>query len=327
MRPLVSVIIPVYNVGEYIEQCLRSVMSQSYSNLEIIVVDDGSTDSTFDICSRLAQEDNRILIIHIENSGVSVARNVALKNAKGEYIGFIDGDDLIEPKMYEILMNQMSASTSDIVICGFDNKEHITHCSLETVWKEYTSDVFMEQSFFSSTVQVERTLWHMLFKRKTLEGLQFDSDLINGEDNLFILKAYLKAENISLTSKVLYHYIKRKNSLTTSNFSKEKVVSRFESSMRQAQILQEKYPKHLKQIKRKALIDCVNFSKKLIENRVQDEELFDRAVSCSKFYVDSCDMSAHGFWIYGNLLACGWKAFYCAYYVVTLIKKLLLRGR
>ena len=100
---LISVIVPVYNIEKYIERCVRSICVQTYKNLEILLVDDGSTDGSGEICERLAKEDERIRVFHKENGGSSSARNLGIREAKGEYLGFIDSDDYIEPDMYELL--------------------------------------------------------------------------------------------------------------------------------------------------------------------------------------------------------------------------------
>ena len=99
--PLITVIVPVYNILEYLPRCVRSITAQSYRNLEILLVDDGSTDGTGDLCERLAEEDGRIRVFHKENGGTSAARNLGLAHASGEYVGFVDSDDYIEPDMYE----------------------------------------------------------------------------------------------------------------------------------------------------------------------------------------------------------------------------------
>ena len=102
--PLITVIVPVYNIKDYLPRCVRSITAQTYPQLEIILVDDGSTDGTGELCDRLAKEDGRIRVYHKENGGSSSARNLALAHAAGEYVGFVDSDDYIDPRMYELLM-------------------------------------------------------------------------------------------------------------------------------------------------------------------------------------------------------------------------------
>lgn len=116
--PLISIIVPVYNVEPYVSKCLESILRQTYQNIEIIIIDDGSTDGGSDICDAYAHKDKRIKVIHQSNEGVSGARNVGLRIAKGEFIGFVDSDDWIEADMYEYLLQNIQQQDADIAICG-----------------------------------------------------------------------------------------------------------------------------------------------------------------------------------------------------------------
>ena len=122
---MISVIVPVYNVENYLDRCIASIVSQSYKELEIILVDDGSSDSSGSICDEWAKKDNRILVLHQNNAGVSSARNAALRIAKGDFIAFVDSDDYIDKNMYSLLLSSADNET-DICVCGFntvsDNK-------------------------------------------------------------------------------------------------------------------------------------------------------------------------------------------------------------
>ena len=119
MEKLVSVIIPAYNIERYISRCLDSIMAQTYNNLEIIVIDDGSKDQTAEILDDYQKRDSRIIVVHKENGGVSSARNNGLDIATGDYISFVDGDDLIESNMYEILVKILEKEKTDIAHCGY----------------------------------------------------------------------------------------------------------------------------------------------------------------------------------------------------------------
>lgn len=119
-RPLVTVIVPVYNIEEYLARCVRSICKQSYSNLEIILVDDGSTDGSLALCKELQKEDSRIRVFHKENGGSSSARNLAIEEAKGQYLGFVDSDDYIEPQMYEMLVEALQRHDAQIAQVGRD---------------------------------------------------------------------------------------------------------------------------------------------------------------------------------------------------------------
>ena len=122
MDTLISVIVPVYNVEKYLKRCVASIQKQTYSYLQIILVDDGSTDSSGQLCDQLAKCDARIKALHKENGGLSSARNYGLDYADGDVIAFVDSDDYIHPKMYEQMMQAMKESHSDMVICGFQEK-------------------------------------------------------------------------------------------------------------------------------------------------------------------------------------------------------------
>ena len=116
---MISVIVPVYKVEPYLNQCVESILCQTYSDLEILLVDDGSPDRCGQICDEYAKQDCRVKVFHTRNEGLSAARNLGLQNAKGEYIGFVDSDDWIEPEMYEVLLKRLEETESNVCICGF----------------------------------------------------------------------------------------------------------------------------------------------------------------------------------------------------------------
>ena len=116
--PLISIIVPVYNVKDYVEKCLDSICGQSYTNLEIVVVDDGSTDGSGELCDAYALKDQRVKVIHRDNRGVSTVRNEGLDIAQGEYIGFVDGDDWVDGDMYEFLYELLIVNEADISVCS-----------------------------------------------------------------------------------------------------------------------------------------------------------------------------------------------------------------
>ena len=120
---MISIIVPVYNVDKYIERCIQSIINQTYKNLEIILIDDGSTDKSGAICDKYSKIDNRINVIHKKNGGLSEARNVGLDIARGDYIGFVDSDDYIHPQMYELLYKNLIGTSADISIIKHIRKE------------------------------------------------------------------------------------------------------------------------------------------------------------------------------------------------------------
>ena len=173
--PLLTIIIPVYNTEKYLERCVESVRNQTYDNLEIILIDDGSTDASGGICDRLAEEDGRIVVLHKKNGGQSSARNMGLDIATGELIGFVDSDDYIVPDMYETLYNLMNEYEAEISCCNFEKRGLKGH-------EEYNSDVLDEVSVFSREESLKTLLeckriayvvWNKLYKRKTF-GIHTD---------------------------------------------------------------------------------------------------------------------------------------------------------
>lgn len=211
-RPLISVIVPMYNCGEYIESCLASLVGQTYENIEIIVVDDGSTDNGGDICRTFAERDGRIKYIYQQNGGVSAARNNALDHVNGEWISFCDSDDYAEPDMLEHLIRTALGSNADIVQCGVmiefsDRSEQLPCPEREQTVSDFSQAEKSALRFYGKTV------YPKLFRRELLNGLRFDSTYPIGEDMLFGVQAAMRAKKIVMTNEYKYHYFQRAGSV------------------------------------------------------------------------------------------------------------------
>lgn len=205
----ISVIIPVYNAEPFLPACLDSVLAQTHRELEIILIDDGSTDGSGGICDRYAARDSRIRVIHLENGGVSRARNRGLELATGELISFIDSDDTMEPDMYELLVQCMEEHHADISHCGY---KHLVRDEIRLVHdtrqirpqtREEALNCFVSGTLFGGG------LWNKLFRRSLLEGLSFREDLKNNEDILFNFEAFSRAECSVFADYALYNYVAR----------------------------------------------------------------------------------------------------------------------
>lgn len=213
---LISIIIPIYNADKYLSDCIDSLLSQTYNNLEIILVDDGSTDNSGKICDDYAKKDKRIKVIHKQNGGVSSARNQGLDIAKGDYIAFVDPDDYVLPDMYKTLLRVIQNTNTDIVICGSTTTDiHGTTC------KSYfpTNNNFVYSKFvdwFQDFIEYGnlQVVWNKLFKKNILIGHSFDTDLVRAEDVNFLLDVTKNNYHIALCPKVFYYYVKRKTSAT-----------------------------------------------------------------------------------------------------------------
>ena len=160
-----SIIVPVYNTAQYLPQCIESILKQSFKNWELILIDDGSTDGSAEICEEWAQKDARIKVIHKVNSGQADSRNQALEICQGAYIGFVDSDDWIEESMYEVLMNDLKTTNSDIAICNhYDESKNKTLCK-NVSDKRYILKNQEIQEFVIKD-KIKSYIWQMLFKRE-----------------------------------------------------------------------------------------------------------------------------------------------------------------
>lgn len=214
---MISVIVPVYNTVQYLNQCLGSIRCQTYEDIEVILVDDGSTDGSPEICDAYADRDSRVKVIHKENGGLVSARKAGLKAAIGEYIGYVDSDDWIEPDMYEKLLTALTDGKADIAMCGRfedtgDTSRKVCHgipagrydkrALIEKIFpRMIVNDAFFEWGIFPG-------VWDKLFRKECLEPFQMtvDERLTMGEDAVCTYPALLHAESICILDECLYHY-------------------------------------------------------------------------------------------------------------------------
>lgn len=208
--PMISVIIPVYNTEEYIERCVQSVLGQTFQYFEIILVNDGSTDQSGAVCSRLAEAYDKIKVIHQENQGVSVARNRGLEESCGTYISFIDSDDWLEPEMYQRMVDAMLEYDSDIAACDFnevriqeDNEKDVLR---KNVWGKYKSDTVLSGRQMMCELCRTMTLWNKLIKRSLIAESCFDQELSYGEDAYFFMQQLIKASSAVVVPYYGYNY-------------------------------------------------------------------------------------------------------------------------
>lgn len=224
MNPLISIIVPIFNVENYLEQCIQSIVNQTYRNLEIILLDDGSSDRCPQICDKWATKDNRIKVIHKKNGGVSSARNYGLKISKGKYIGFVDSDDYVNPTMYEELLNCLIKTNTKISICGYyelNAHETIPKCIPNNV---ISSDKFLEYIFNDTFVSV---LWNKLFSRELFfdnnKLILFNEDIYLGEDALMLVSVAKTGVTVSTYNKCLYNYRILNNGLSQGIINNNKI--------------------------------------------------------------------------------------------------------
>ena len=218
IKEKISIIVPVYNVEAYLERCVESILKQTYTNLEILLVNDGSTDKSGELCDKLALRDHRIRVIHKENGGLSDARNRGIDEASSNLIGFIDSDDYIDEDMYETLYRQMVASKADLSMCGHYDVYHqipekqVAEIKTWELMPEEAIKMVMEAKILSVTAV------NKLYKKALFEQLRFRIGKI-AEDAFIMVDLIHQCSKIVATNEKKYYYVHRENSITTQKFS------------------------------------------------------------------------------------------------------------
>lgn len=224
---LVSVVVPVYNSEVFLERCVNSILNQTYNNIEVILINDGSNDSSGEICDLLARQDKRVKVLHQPNSGVSTARNNGINKAKGKFIQFVDSDDYIEDIMTEILIKEMNKEL-DIVMCGYkrinidtNGKEIITNSNVYK--KSYINKKeFLEDFGVYFKDMYINFIWNKLYRADIIKDndIYYDKSIGWGEDLIFNL-SYLKyCDKISIIEDLFYNYVNYNDGSITSTFNK-----------------------------------------------------------------------------------------------------------
>lgn len=220
MTPLVSVIVPVYNVDKYLSKCLETLIRQTYRNIEIILVDDGSNDLSGLICEKYSRKDKRIYAFHKTNGGLSSARNFGIKKATGKYLCFIDSDDYVEYDYIKSLLEVALSKSADIVVCGYDE---VNPMAKVMSGKEATIKLLIDQE------NVDIVAWNKLYRRSLFKNIKYPEGE-NYEDTLTTYKLYSKAAKVIYVSKILYHYVQRENSITGNSRKKERLTARLKGA-------------------------------------------------------------------------------------------------
>lgn len=213
--PVVSVVIPVYKAEKYLRRCLDSLIAQSYKNWQAICIDDGSPDSSPAILDEYAARDERFVVVHKQNAGVSAARNDGIKNATGKYIHFLDADDWVDADFYQSMLRVARNTKADMAVAGFvtDNKY-----TKPIKYKNTVVAKGIYNKLRASFALTDSYVWRYLFKADFIRknNLQFDTNLIAQEDTLFVLDAIARADSVATVPGVSYHYMFNENSALNS---------------------------------------------------------------------------------------------------------------
>ena len=217
----VSIIIPVYNVESYLDRCVDSVLKQSFQDIEILLIDDGSTDKSGLLCDRWAEKDNRVRVIHKVNEGVSAARNIGLDQANGDYIAFVDSDDFIDANMIETLYNTLQIKHADMCICGFVFVDEFGNPLAEENQSSPITDEILTgfeviQKLAGDRGWFYHLAWNKLYRKDLFSDIRFPKGIICGEDAFIAHRLLGKCSIVACISDTYYYYTQRNQSVTHS---------------------------------------------------------------------------------------------------------------
>lgn len=237
MGDKISVIVPIYKVEDYLHRCVDSIINQTYTNLEIILVDDGSPDDCPMICDEYAKKDSRIRVVHKKNGGLSDARNAGIDIATGEYLMFIDSDDFVDVEMMESMMKNMIDNNVDMVVCNikyvYEDREVVKYNQADRILDRYEA---MEEYLKDGVVQA--VAWNKLYKKSLINDMRYKVGKTN-EDEFFTYKVVDKTDKIYYNSRSFYNYIQRDSSIMGKYSIKR--LDGVEASYERLNFIKEKY--------------------------------------------------------------------------------------
>lgn len=252
----ITVVVPIYRVEQYLERCIDSILGQSYENLEIILVDDGSPDGCPEICDAYALRDKRIIVIHKENGGLSDARNVAIEIASGEYITFIDSDDYVRSDMLETLYVSLNENHCDIATCDFNSfydDAEIKYAGSDNVKKVYTGEDALEIMLYQK--DLTNSAWGKLYRRDLFANIRYPKGRIC-EDLATTYKLFSNSARIVVNSARLYYYMQREDSIINSTFSQSR-MSGIEFAAEELNYIQKMRPEILASAQNRLFMEAI----------------------------------------------------------------------
>lgn len=283
-KSLVSVIIPVYNIEKYIDACIQSIINQTYKNIEVIIVDDGSTDNSGKLVDIWEAEDKRIKVIHKENKGLSAARNTAMKACTGEYLIFVDGDDMIASDMIETMLKALKRNDTDCVFCQYEiiNANEKEFHSIKEVDDDqgFIVDTEEAQLRLLNHIDTVSVIWNGFYKTELIKDLMFEVGKKN-EDVMWRYLAVDKCKTIGYISDRLYGYRMREDSLMHQKFSL-KDFDNLEGTVKRADYIMNRYDDLRDTALTQIVSDCTIYyvkAKKLLKGKEKKE-----ALDIIKFY-------------------------------------------
>ena len=262
----VSVIIPVYNTEKYLSACIDSVLQQDNVSFEIILVDDGSTDSSANICDTYAKDYDNIKAIHIQNSGPATAKNIGLKHVQGNYIALTDSDDKMEPLMLFKMVSAGYKYDADIICCNYkqvDEQGHVSH--LNSTNQQYVLNHEEGLIHFFSKNKIYSQCWTKLYKRQMLidNGIENDPGLRTDEDFIFNIRAFIKARTTVIVDEPLYEYTHRSSSLAHAYYKKN-ISQYIDNRIQRVQVTQDAVKNETEVVKEWSIVHIIMYYNELL---------------------------------------------------------------
>ena len=296
----ISIIVPIYNVEKYLKYCLESILIQSYKNLEIILVNDGSTDNCGKICDEYQLKDSRIKVIHKTNAGLADARNTGLKIATGNYISFLDSDDYIYPTFYEELYKLLQKNDADIAECDFMriNVENIDKCKeiidieneKNTIFEVSTTNIESLKLLYGPRLKPylkKVVVWNKLYKKSILDNIEFPVGKLH-EDEYTTFKILYKAKKVVSTNRILHGYMQTTNSIMRQEIKQKRIEHNLDAYIKSSDFFAEKSEEIEIKSRRRYLENCIELAGKVHKSNGKEKE--QQLVFISNMYKENYEL-------------------------------------
>ena len=274
MADLISIIVPVYNAEKYLDQCIESIINQTYKELEIFLIEDGSPDNCGSICDSWAKKDARIKVFHVDNGGSARARNIGLLHAKGKYIGFVDADDFLIPSMYEILYQLATNSSAEITECGYYKVtsdvryNSLNNLEVKTIRSFNTEEALLENV---RDTAVQQVVWNKLYLKRVI-GNTFFTEGKYIDDEFWTYKIIGSAKKIVSTNEKLYCYRQQEASVMHQSFSLKRMDA-LEAKLQRLKYIEEGFPSIVSEAKCNLYFTCIYLQQMALKNMNKEEQM------------------------------------------------------
>lgn len=289
---LISIIVPVYNVEQYLDECLTSIIGQTYTNLEIILIDDGSTDASGKMCDEYTEKDKRIKVVHKENGGQAGAKNIGLDICMGEYIAFVDSDDYVAPEYIEYMYKLLKKY--NVAVSGCKWRFVYFNGNLEAQGKALIENVESQKDFYKNLLYGRRAVgqWGYLYKRSIFDNLRYREGIIF-EDSDLVYKIFAKCDNTVISNNQLYYYRLRQGSTTNSSFDSKK-LGLIDVSEKMCDFILRSFPELEAAAAAKMVWACYSTLNQLYKSKTVDKKIEKMILDKAKPYEHTvlCDKEA-----------------------------------